>query len=105
VGQIALVLSTAIFMCLLLPNFSLALPPLLMEELESRQVGWRVSEWGSGLMWLGGLRVGVRVWGSGTVLEGTRLVLCTLCYDQEADLDTSTECGLSAQSPCLYYCL
>lgn len=30
-------------MCLLLPNFSLALPPLLMEELESRQVGWRAS--------------------------------------------------------------
>lgn len=61
--QIALVISTAISMCLPLPNFSLALPPLLMEELESRQVGRRVNEWDGGLRWPGGLRVSVRVWG------------------------------------------
>lgn len=61
--QIALVISTAISMCLPLPNFSLALPPLLMEELESRQVGWRVSGTmvGGGL---GGLRVSVSVGGA-----------------------------------------
>lgn len=44
----------AISMCLL-PNFSLALPPLLTEELESRQVGWRAS----------GQRSGVAGWAEG----------------------------------------
>ena len=54
-GQTALVLSTAISMCLLLPNFSLALPPLLAEELESRQVGWRASgQWSGVAGWVVG---------------------------------------------------
>lgn len=68
-AQIALVISTAISMCLPLPNFSLALPPLLMEELESRQVGRRVSEWDGGLRWPGGLRVKCQSLGSGAELR------------------------------------
>ena len=54
-GQTALVLSTAISMCLPLPNSSLALPPLLTEELESRQVGWRANgQWSGVAGWVVG---------------------------------------------------
>ena len=57
-GQIALVLSTAISMCLPLPNFSLGLPPLLTEELESRQVGWRASgQWSGVAGWVEGVGI------------------------------------------------
>lgn len=53
----------AISMCLL-PNFSLALPPLLTEELESRQVGWRASGRRSGVAgWAEGGRQSQRVQG------------------------------------------
>lgn len=54
----------AISMCLL-PNFSLALPPLLTEELESRQVGWRASgQWSGVAGWAEGGCPNWRVQGS-----------------------------------------
>lgn len=35
----------------------------------------------------------VRLWGSGTGLEGTGLVLDVLFWDWDAELDASTKCG------------
>lgn len=89
-AQIALVISTAISMCPPLPNFSLALPPLLMEELESRQVGRRVSEWDSGLRWWpGGWVEGEgQSLGKGAELEGSGLVSYTSFWDWGTEQDT-----------------
>lgn len=103
--QIAPVISTAISMCLPLPNFSLALPPLLMEELESRQVSPE-SEWDSGRRWPGWVEGECQRWGSSIEPEGTGLVLCMLFWDWGAEeLDTSTKYGLSAALLCFCHWL
>ena len=81
-GQTALVLSTAISMCLLLPNSSLALPPLLTEELESRQVGWRASgQWSGVAGWVVGGCLSLGKWhrAGGHRVELTLVLLWPKC--------------------------
>lgn len=55
---------------------------------------------GSGLVLLGGLWAAVRVWGSGTELEGTGLNLHLYCYGQNAELDTDSRRGLPHDLVC-----
>lgn len=50
---------------------------------------------------VGGLRVSGRIWGSGTELEGTGLVLYVLFGDWDEEPDANTKCDFSAILLCL----